>query len=88
MTAINTAEWLMAIDAHPDTIDTDLLVATALANGDAEVEGIDPNAVTDSAEELMDIRFLRSVLVTDHADGEEYVLELRYPDTSGSDERK
>jgi hypothetical protein len=79
MPAVNTAEWLMAIDAHPDTLDTDLLVATALANGDAEVEGIDPDAVTDSVEELMAIGFLESVLVTDHPDAEEYVLELRFP---------
>jgi hypothetical protein len=79
MPAVNTAEWLIAIDAHPDTIDTDLVVATALADGDAEVEGVDPDAVTDSVEELMTIGFLESVLVTDHPQGEEHVLELRYP---------
>ena len=44
-------------------------VATALANGDVEVEGIDPDAVTDSVEELMAIGFLESVLVTDHLTG-------------------
>ncbi len=79
MPAVNAAEWLIAINVHPDTIDTDLVVATALANGDAEVEGVDPEAVTDSVEELMAIGFLESVLVTDHPDGEEYVLELRFP---------
>jgi hypothetical protein len=30
---VNTAEWLMAIDAHPDTLDHDLVVAVAIANG-------------------------------------------------------
>ena len=40
--SVNTAHWLVAIDAHPETIDTDLVVATALANGDADVEGLDP----------------------------------------------
>jgi hypothetical protein len=79
MPAVNTAEWLIAIDAHPDTIDTDLVVATALANGDAEVEGIAPDSVTNSVEELMAIRFLETVLITDHPEGDEHLLEFRYP---------
>ncbi|MGO9385048.1 MAG: hypothetical protein ACLP4W_23900 [Mycobacterium sp.] len=79
MPVVNTAEWLMAIDAHPETVDTDLVVATALANGDAEVEGIDPDAVTDSVEELIALGFLESVLAADHPEGEEHVLELRFP---------
>jgi len=58
----------MAIDAHPETLDTDLVVATALANGDAEVQGIGPEAVTDSVEELIALGFLESVLVADHQD--------------------
>jgi hypothetical protein len=32
MPAVNTAEWLMAIDPHPETFDTDLVVAAAMAN--------------------------------------------------------
>ena len=28
---MNTAEWLAAVDAHPETIDTDLVVAVAIA---------------------------------------------------------
>jgi len=31
----------MAIDTHPETMDADLLVATALANGEPRVEGLD-----------------------------------------------
>lgn len=69
----------MAIDAHPDTIDTDLVVATSLAGGDSRVEGIDPDAVSDSVEELVAMGFLESVLATDHPEGEECVLELRFP---------
>lgn len=76
---MNTAEWLMAIDAHLETVNTDLVVATALADGDAEVEGIDPEAVTDSVEELVALGFLELVLVADHPQGEEQILELRYP---------
>jgi hypothetical protein len=79
MTVVNTAEWLMAIDAHPETIDTDLAVATALANGDAEVEGIDPEAATDSVEELILLGFLEDAVAIDHGSAEEHVLELRYP---------
>lgn len=79
MSAVNTAAWLMAIDAHPDTIDTDLVVATSLTSGDSRVEGIDPDAVSDSVEELVAMGFLESVLATDHPEGEEYVLELRFP---------
>ena len=79
MPAVNTAEWLMAIDAHPETIDTDLVVAIALANGDAEVDGIDPNAVTDSVEELIALGFLEPVLAAEHPEGEDHLLELRFP---------
>lgn len=79
MPAVNTAEWLMAIDAHPDTIDTDLVVAVALANGDTKVEGIEPDAVTDSVEELVALGFLESVLAADHPEGQEHLLELRFP---------
>lgn len=79
MPVVKTAEWLMAIDAHPDTIDTDLVIATSLANGDARVEGVDPDAVSDSVEELVAMGFLESVLATDHPEGEEYILELRFP---------
>ena len=57
MPAVNTAEWLMAIDAHPETVDTDLVVATALADGDAEVQGVDPDAVIDSVEESIALGF-------------------------------
>jgi hypothetical protein len=63
--------------ANPDTIDTDLVLATALANGDADVEGVDPDAVTDSVEEL--IALPESVLAADHPEGEEHLLELRFP---------
>ena len=66
MPAVNTAEWLMAIDAHPETVDTDLVVATALADGDAEVQGVDPDAVIDSVEESIALGFLESVLAPDH----------------------
>ncbi|WP_156765625.1 hypothetical protein [Mycobacterium sp. 1245499.0] len=79
MPAVNTAEWLMAIDAHPDTLDTDLVVATALANGDADVEGVAPEIVTDSVEELIALGFLESVLAADHPNGEEHLLALRFP---------
>ena len=51
MPAVNTAEWLMAIDAHPETVDIDLLVATALANSEPCAEGLDPEAVADSADD-------------------------------------
>lgn len=56
--AVNTAEWLMAIAAHPDIVDTDLVVAAALASGDADVDRIDPESVTDSPEELIALGFL------------------------------
>ena len=59
----------MAIDAHPETVDTDLVVATALANGDAEAQGIDQDAVTDSLEEVIALGFLEPVLATDHPEG-------------------
>jgi len=35
----HTAEWLMAIDTYPETVDMDLTVATALANNDPYVGG-------------------------------------------------
>lgn len=76
---MNTAEWLIAVDAHTDTIDTDLVVATAPANGDAEVEGVDPDAVTDSVEELIALGFLESALAADHPEREERLRELRFP---------
>jgi hypothetical protein len=38
---VNTVERLMAIDAHAETLDTDLAVAVAIANGETTVEGID-----------------------------------------------
>lgn len=79
MPAVNTAFWLIAIDAHPETVDTDLVVATALAHGDAEVEGIDPEAVTDSVEELIALGFLEPVLAAEHPAGQENLLELRFP---------
>ena len=75
MPAVNTAEWINAVDAHPDTLDTDLLVAVALANGETSVEGIDPEQADDSVEELLALGFLELVL----ADGDEYMMELRYP---------
>ena len=53
MPAVNTAEWLMAIDAHPDTLDTDLVVAEALANGESTVDGLDQELVDDSIEEAI-----------------------------------
>lgn len=75
MPAIDTAEWLMTIDAHPETVDTDLLVATALANDDPNVAGVDPELVSDSVEELVALGFLEPVLV----DGAEHLLEFRLP---------
>ncbi|WP_158167506.1 hypothetical protein [Mycolicibacterium smegmatis] len=75
MSGVNTAEWLMAVDAHPQTVDTDLLVAAALANDDPHVEGLDPDTVTDSIEELEDLGFLRVAVV----DGAEHIMELRLP---------
>lgn len=51
------------------------MVTTALANGDAEVEGIDPDTMTDSVEELVALGFLDMVLV----DGLDHLLGLRYP---------
>ncbi len=50
MPAVNTAEGLMAIDAHPDTLDTDLVVAVAPANGESTVDGLDQELVDDSIE--------------------------------------
>jgi hypothetical protein len=50
---VNTAEWLMAIDAHPDTLDTDLVVAVALANGESTVDGLHQELVDDSIEEAI-----------------------------------
>ncbi|ORB32032.1 hypothetical protein [Mycolicibacterium parafortuitum] len=77
MPAVNTALWLTAIDAHPQTVDTDLLVATALAFDDSHVEGLDPEAITEAIEELEDLGFLRVVLV----EGAEHLLELRLPES-------
>lgn len=80
---INIAEWLAAIDAHPETLDTDLRVATAMVLGDAtspqDVDDLDPESVSDSVEELESLGFLRSVLSTDHPQGEEHVLALTLP---------
>ena len=73
--SVNTGRWLMAIDSHPETIDTDLVVATALANGDADVEGLDPDDVTDAVEMLIGYGFLEPVVEL----GSEHILELRLP---------
>jgi hypothetical protein len=54
----NTVERLMAIDAHPETLDTDLAVAVAIANGETTVEGIDQELVGDSIEEPIAARGL------------------------------
>jgi hypothetical protein len=84
MPGVNTAEWLMAIDAHPETIDTELVVATAMATDGVldNVEGLSPEDVANCVEELIAIGFLEPVFVTDHPSGEEHVLELRYPDSA------
>ena len=73
--SVYTARWLMAIDAHPETIDTDLVVATALSNGDADVEGLDHDDVTDAVEMLIGYGFLEPVVEM----GAEHILELRLP---------
>jgi hypothetical protein len=65
MTEINTADWLNAVDAHPDTLDTDLLVAVAITNGETSVDGIDQDTVDDSIAELITFGFLDDVMSID-----------------------
>lgn len=80
MTGVDTGQWLNAVDAHPDTLDSDLLVAVALANGTTEVDGMPSERVGDCVEELIALGFLEDVVSVDLGDGrEEHVLELRLP---------
>lgn len=86
MQEINAADWLTAVDAHRETIDTDLLVAVAVANGETSVDGLEQETVDDSIEELIGYGFLESVFSAGCADADcdadeciEYVLELRMP---------
>jgi len=81
---VNTAEWLAAVDAHPETIDTDLVVAVAIANGSTTVDGWDQQTVDESIEELVGLGFVAEVFSAPCAGscvGEctEVVLELRIP---------
>lgn len=83
MPEVNTGEWLAAVDAHPETCDDDLIVATALVSGDcatADVEGFEPAKVADCVDALISYEFLQPVLVTDTGTGEEHILELRFPE--------
>lgn len=83
MAGVDTGEWLLAVDAHPETIDIDLVVAVAIANGETTVDGMNQADVDDCIEELIGHGFLADVLKIDcleHGDScEEHVLELRLP---------
>lgn len=76
-------EWLTAIDAHPETLDTDLVVAAAITQGSTTVDGWDQQRVDDSIEELIGLGFLDDVFSTgcsECVDCVEHVLELRLPE--------
>jgi hypothetical protein len=81
--------WLTAVQAHPDTLDTDVSVAIALANGDNHREGVTPEEFNDSVEELIALGFLDDVLSIvcsephGHGDGcDEHMLEFRLPEAA------
>lgn len=81
---VHTGRWLLAVDAHPETVDTDLVVATAMANegviGLEALEGVSEEDVCSSVEELLALGFLESTAVLDHGGGrEEHLLRLRFP---------
>lgn len=87
MQEINAADWLTAVDAHRETIDTDLLVAVAVANGETSVDGLEQETVDETIEELIGYGFLESVFSASCSGGcvgdcEEHVLELRLPESS------
>lgn len=77
-------EWLSAIDAHPETLDTDLVVAAAITQGSTTVDGWDRQRVDDSIEELIGLGFLDDVFSMSggcsHPGCVEHVLELRLPE--------
>jgi hypothetical protein len=82
MTAdVDMGLWLSAVESHPDTTDTDVAVAIALANGDTARRGVDPEHFDDSTEELIALGFFEDVISIDHGAGhEEHVLEYRLPE--------
>jgi hypothetical protein len=89
VTEVNGAEWLMAIDGHPETIETDLVVASAIVNDgvigladDLEDAGgpLDSEDVANSVGELIRLGFLEKTVAVDHGHGlEEHLLALRLP---------
>ncbi|MDV6246887.1 hypothetical protein [Rhodococcus opacus] len=71
--------WLSAVDAHPETIDTDLAVAAALVLSDAwsadDIEDVHPDDAQASVEELESLGFLRAVIDA----GAEVIYEVSLP---------
>jgi hypothetical protein len=92
MPEVDTARWLMAVDAHPETFDEDLLVAAALVNDDptggAELPPSEATgragdrvegvdpAVVTTAVEELIALGFLEVVLVD---GDEHLLELRMP---------
>lgn len=78
---VNTALWLIAVSEHPDTLDSDVVVAAALVLADAtSADDMDldlaPEDVDDCIEELESLGFLRAVVVDDR----ECIYELMLPE--------
>ncbi len=86
---MNTMDWLDAISRHPGTIDTDAVVAAAVAltgsaNGVAAPGGalIDQDDVDESVFTLLSCGFLESVVSFAADSGEDHLLALRMPVTA------
>lgn len=83
MSEVNGAGWLMAIDAHPETLDTDLAVAAVMLSdgviGLESIDGLSRESVDDAVNELIALGFLEDVFSMAGNGQEEYVLELRIP---------
>lgn len=80
---MRVADWLTAVSEDPETLDSDLIVATAIAMGGAgqadDVPGLDPERVADSIEELQALGYLESVVELPTEGETECLLELRLP---------
>lgn len=92
--AVNVADWLCKIDryiAMGTLIDEDLVIATALANGETEIDGMSKADFDNSVEELLAEGFLTSVFsascIDEHDDCSEHVLELSMPRCLTAEER-
>ncbi len=84
--SFTTMDWLDQISRHPETIDTDVMVAavvalTGSANGVTTPDGslIDQDDVDESVLTLLSFGFLDSVVSFGADGGEDHLLALRMP---------